>query len=107
MYNCTILRREGSTASYHTNNSEAPLAIYLGLLLHAETRKRGLVDKLNDLGLSISYNRVLQISTDMANGVCARFEAEQVVCPPKLRSGLFTTSAVDNIDHNPSSSTAQ
>ena len=29
------------------------------------------------------------------------------MCPPKLRSGLFTTSAVDNIDHNPSSTTAQ
>lgn len=27
--------------------------------------------------------------------------------PIKLRRGLFTTSAIDNIDHNPSSNTAQ
>ena len=32
---------------------------------------------------------------------------EDVVCPPKLRQGLFTTAAVDNIDHNPSSATSK
>lgn len=30
-----------------------------------------------------------------------------MVCPSKLRKGLFTTAAVDNIDHNPSSTSAQ
>ena len=30
-----------------------------------------------------------------------------MVCPPKLRRGLLTTGAVDNVDHNPSSTTAQ
>jgi hypothetical protein len=29
-----------------------------------------------------------------------------VVCPAILQKGLFTTSAVDNIDHNPSATTA-
>lgn len=29
-----------------------------------------------------------------------------VVCPAVLQKGLFTTSAVDNIDHNPSATTA-
>ncbi|KAI8486964.1 hypothetical protein Bbelb_352240 [Branchiostoma belcheri] len=32
---------------------------------------------------------------------------EQVVCPPILRRQLFMTAAVDNIDHNPSSTTAK
>ena len=27
------------------------------------------------------------------------------MCPPNLREGLFTTAAIDNIDHNPSSTT--
>ena len=31
---------------------------------------------------------------------------EKAVCPPQLRSGLFTVAAVDNIDHNPSSTSA-
>ena len=56
-----------------------------------------MIDKLYDIGLSISYDRLLSISNHLGNDVC----------PPKLRRGLFTTSAVDNIDHNPSSSTAR
>lgn len=65
-----------------------------------------MVDKLCDLGLSISYNRVLEISSEMGNNVGERFQAENVVCPSNLKLKLFTTSAVDNIDHNPSSTTA-
>ena len=75
--------------------------------VHAETRKRGLVDALHSLGLCISYDRTLAISTDVANSVCARFESEGVVCPPPAVTGVFTTAAVDNIDHNPSSTTSQ
>ena len=43
----------------------------------------------------------------MGNSVSARFEDGNVVCPPKLRFSLFTTAAVNNIDHNPSSTTAK
>ena len=46
-----------------TKNRETPLAIYVGLTVHAMTRKRGLVDRLFQLGLSISYDRVMEIST--------------------------------------------
>ena len=105
-FNSVVRRRKDSQASYHSRDRETPLPTYVGLLLHAETRKRGLVDKLCDLGLSISYNRVLEISTEMGNKVAVRFQAENVVCPSNLKLKLFTTSAVDNIDHNPSSSTA-
>ena len=59
------------------------------------------------MGLSISYDRVMSISTDAANSVCSRFEKDGVVCPPKLRKNLFTTGALDNIDHNPSATTAK
>ena len=69
--------------------------------------KRGLVDKLFSLGLSISYDRVLHLSAQMGNSVCQLYHIEQVVCPPTLRSNVFTTAAVDNIDHNPSATTAK
>ncbi|KAJ7384068.1 hypothetical protein OS493_024082 [Desmophyllum pertusum] len=59
------------------------------------------------MGLSVSYERVMSISTDAANSVCSRFEQDGVVCPPKLRGNLFTTGALDNIDHNPSATTAK
>ena len=50
---------------------------------------------------------VLHLSAEMGNSVCQLFQTEQVVCPPILKSNVFTTSAVDNIDHNPSSTTAK
>jgi hypothetical protein len=105
-FNSIVRRRKNSSAVYHSRERETPLPTYIGLLLHAETRKRGLIDKMSSLGLSISYNRVLEISTEMGNMVGARFREEQVVCPSILKKSLFTTSAVDNIDHNPSSTTA-
>ena len=59
------------------------------------------------LGLCVSYDRLLQVTADIANGVCQQFAAGDVVCPPKMRKGLFTVAAVDNIDYNPSSATAK
>lgn len=92
---------------YHMRDKQPPLPIYVGLLLHAQTRKRTLIDKLYNLGLSISYDRVLSTSTDVGNAVSALFEEERLVCPSNLCKHLFTTAGVDNIDHNPSSITAQ
>ncbi|PIK38149.1 hypothetical protein BSL78_25014 [Apostichopus japonicus] len=77
------------------------------MMLHAHTRKKELVDRPSHLGLSISYDRVLQLSAQMGNNVCRQFHREQVVCPPKMRGEVFTTAAVDNIDHNPSATTSK
>ena len=49
---------------------------------------------------------MLTISTDLGNSICRQYHQDDVVCPPSLLKGLFTSSAVDNIDHNPSSTTA-
>ncbi len=86
---------------------ETLLPIYLSLKIHAVTRSRGLIDTLFNLGLCISYDRLLQLSSDIANGICQSFRAEDVVCPSKLRKGLFTGGVVDNVDHNPSSTTSK
>ena len=109
MYNSFIRRRINftSTSTYrHNQERETPLPIYLGVMIHTKTRKRELVDTLHELGLSISYDRVLGISTEAGNKICNHYERERAVCPPELKNGLFTTAAVDNIDYNPSSTTA-
>jgi len=54
--------------------------------------------------MCISYSRLLQLTSELGNGVC---EQLSVVCPPKMRSGLFTVAAVDNLDYNPSATTAK
>lgn len=92
----------------HNEERETPLPQYLGVLIHSKTRKRELVDALFELGLCISYERVMTISTILNNNLCLQFETDKVMCPPKLKENILTNYAVlDNIDHNPSSTTAK
>ena len=44
---------------------------------------------------------------DMAISAAQLYESKGVVCPLVLRKNLFTTAAVDNLENNPSSTTAQ
>ena len=91
----------------HNRSQETPLPIYVSMKIYAVTQSRGLVDTLFNLGLCVSYDRLLQLTSDLVNGICQCFRMEDVVCPPKLRQGLFTTAAVDNIGHNPCSATSK
>ena len=79
-YNSHVRRRQGSTGSHHSKDRETPLPIYIGTMIHGHTRKRELVDILFYLGLSISYNRVLDISTDMAIAAAQQYESYGTVC---------------------------
>ena len=105
-YNTSNRRLVESTGCHHTKVRETPLPIYVGLTVYGKTRKRHLMDTLFQLGLSISYHRVMDISNALGNRVCEQYSRERCGCPPNLKNGLFTTAAVDNIDHNPSSTTA-
>ena len=67
-------RTRGTTSS----TQETPLPTYIGIMMHAHTRKKELVDRLSHLGLSISYDRVLQLSAQMGNSVCQQFHREHV-----------------------------
>ena len=57
--------------------------------------------------MCVSYSRLLQLTSDLGNGVCDQFALDGVVCPPKMRSGLFTVAAAENIDYNPSTAIAE
>ncbi len=49
---------------------------------------------------------MVQIEKDAAYSLCAQCQANDIVCPSHLRKGLFVVVAMDNIDHDPSSTTA-
>ena len=106
LINSVATDRTGSVTR-HAQAKECPLPIYVAMKIHGTTRSKTLVKSRHKMGLCISYDRLLSLSTDIANTVCASYESEEVVCSPKLKSSLFTTATVDNIDHNPSSTTAQ
>jgi len=75
-------------------------------MVHNCTRKKSVVDKINSLGLSISYDRVQQIEATVTNVLSDTYKSLGDVVPITLLKDVFTTAAIDNIDHNTSSSTA-
>ena len=70
------------------------------------TRKQDLVEMLYDLGLSVSCDRVLEISMDVGTKICNYYNRLKSV-PTTAEKGVFTTSAVDNINHQTSATTAK
>ena len=97
----------GVNSKRYCSEREPPLPVYVGLSLHKETRSKLLVDEMAKLGLSSSYRRIVQIQNSLALSICNQYERDGVVCPSPLRYGIYTVGAMDNIDHNPSSTTSQ
>ncbi len=64
------------------------------------------MDALFNHGLSVSYDRILQLSTDIGNAVIDLFEKDGLVFPTNFQHDLFTTGNLDNIDHDPTSTSA-
>ena len=104
-FNAVNHSRKSSNDVRHNVDQETRLPLYVGLLVHNKTRKQESIDILFKRGLSVSYNRVLQLSTDIANTVIDQYEDDGVVCPAILK-GLFTPGNLDNLDHNPTSTSA-
>ncbi len=48
------------------------------------TRSKKLVGVLYNLGVSVSYDRVLQVNDALAQAVCKLFEDQKLVYPPTL-----------------------
>ncbi|KAJ8386023.1 hypothetical protein AAFF_G00178440 [Aldrovandia affinis] len=104
-YNCYARYKEGAATHRHSK-TERPHSLFTWGCPSTKTRKRKLVEMLNEHGISISYDRVLEISAQLGDATVSKYVEDGVVCPPVLRKGLFTTSAMDNIDHNPTATTA-
>ena len=102
VFNC---KKRGSTVankSRHSLDYEPPLPLYIGMNVHTQTRSKKLITQLCQMGLSVSYDRILQLENQLATS-----QEIGLVCPIQLCHGLFTVGALDNLDHNPSSTTAK
>ena len=56
--------------------------MYLGQMLHIKTRKLNIVDKICHLGLCISSDHLLTISTALGNSAVEQYERKGIVCHP-------------------------
>ena len=63
------------------------------------------MNEFAEQGLSISYSRLQKIQNNIAGQLCHQY-VTGVVRPKSLKDGLFTSAAIDNIDSNPSPTTA-
>jgi hypothetical protein len=85
---------------------ETPLQLYVASQIHATTRKKGLIQKMNQLSLCSSYERICQVESQLASAHCNLYETENVVAPSNLTKNTLTVAAIDNIDHDMSATTA-
>ena len=85
---------------------EPPLPLYVGLSIHSSTRSKTLIEKMYQMGISVSYDRIMEIEDWLAKSLCTRFKEDGCVSPACLRKGIFSVGALDNIDHNTSSTTS-
>ena len=90
----------------HSHFHEPPVPVYIGLNIHTSMRSKTMIEQFEKLGVSISYKRVLEIEKYISQKQMAQFDSDGLVCPLQLRHDLITVGAIDNIDHNPSSTTA-
>ena len=90
----------------HSASCEPPLPLYVGLSIHSSTRSKTLIEKMYQMGISVSYDRIMEIEDWLATSLCARLKEDGCVSPACLRKEIFSVGALDNIDHNTRSTTS-
>lgn len=106
IFNLKKIKKLTAKSDRHNQDREPPLPLYLGMSVHAQTRSKKFVNQLYELGLSVSYQRIDDIMNNFATSACDHFKSVGIVCPLSLQNGLFTIGAIDNLDHDPSSTRA-
>ena len=96
-----------NTKKRHDQSKETPFPLYAAVKMYTHSRSKTMINWLYySGGISISYDRLLSFTTDLANKMLCQYEAEGVFLPCNLRKNIFTIVAKDNIDVNARSTTA-
>ena len=63
------------------------------------------MEKMYQMGISVSYDRIMEIEDWLMSSLCECYKEDGCVSPACLRKGIFS-GVLDNLDHNPSSTTS-
>ena len=85
----------------HNQKQETPLLQYVGLKIFYTSRSRQLIDDMYQVGLSVSYDRVLELIKLFYEEMRRGYIQHDCFFPRILRKFLFTIWLKDNIDVNP------
>ena len=80
----SVKNARNMNSSAHANQKhmyEMPVPLYITMKIHAVTRSRNLIDTLFSLGICVSYDRFLRLTSDISNALCKQFNNDGVVCP--------------------------
>ena len=75
---------DSAVKTRHILDHEPSLPIYVGLSIHHMTRSKKVIQQLYQVGVCVSYDRVLELEDWIASSVCKRFEEDGVVTPACL-----------------------
>ena len=64
------------------------------------------MEKMYQMGISVSYDRIMEIEDWLMSSLCECYKEDGCVSPACLRKGIFSVGVLDNLDHNPSSTTS-
>ena len=67
-------------------------------MIHQRTSSKSIVNYLHQLGISVSYPRILRIETQLAETVLAHSAEHNVFVPPSLVKATFIFFSADNSD---------
>ena len=89
-----------NTVIRHSKDLETPFPLYHGIKLHGDATLKHQIENAHHLGLSVLYDRVMDVKVLVAHAVCKRHAEDGVVLPTNVRRSVFTTHDVDNLDSN-------
>ena len=89
------------TRRRHNQKQETPLLQYVGLKIFYTSRSRQLIEDMYHVGLSVSYDRVLELIKMFYEELRRAYIEHGCFFPRILRKYLFTVWLKDNIDVNP------
>jgi hypothetical protein len=78
---------------------EMPQQLTVGLAIHQAIRSKVIVNLLHGFGMSVEYNRLLRVESQIEENVLQRMENDGgVYLPPDIVKGRHTFFAIDNVD---------
>ena len=91
----------------HNKKQETPVSIYVGLKIYSTVRSRNLIQRLFELGICISYDRILSITKSVYESLQKNFARYGVFLPTNIQKGHFVVLVKDNIDKNATANLVQ
>ena len=97
---CLTERQIGNKKSDAIKSSrEMPQQLAVGLAVHQSVRSKELINLLCGFGMSVEYNRLLRVESQIEASVLKRMEHnDRLFLPPAIVNGRHVFFAIDNVD---------